>query len=55
MVNEKCFSSDVLALIESLAYIYKLDIEVLISLVRDNINEKGLIDKTELRKSCRNY
>ena len=29
--------------------------ETLISLVRDNINEKGIIDKNELRKACRNY
>lgn len=55
MISDKCFNDEVKELIASLAYIYKLDIEVLISLVRDNINEKGLIDKTELRKSCRNY
>lgn len=55
MVHEKCFSKDILELIESLAYIYKLDTDVMVALVRDNLNERGMIDKTELRKACRNY
>lgn len=55
MVNEKCFSKDVLELLSSLAYIYKLDIEVLSLLVREHLNEKGMLDKQELRKACRNY
>lgn len=55
MVNEKCFSKDVLDLITSLAYIYKLDMEVLVVLVRENLNDRGMLDKAELRKSCRNY
>lgn len=55
MISDKCFSDDVLDLISSLSYIYKLDMEVLVSLVRDSINDKGLIDKTELRKAARNY
>ncbi len=55
MVHEKCFSKDTLELIESLAYIYKLDTDIVIAMVRDSLNERGMIDKTELRKSCRNY
>lgn len=55
MVHEKCFSSEVKNLINSLAYTYHLDDATMISLVRDSINEKGLIDKTYLRKNCRNY
>ena len=55
MVSDKCFSEDVLDLIASLSYIYKLDLEVIVSLVRDSINDKGMIDKTELRKTARNY
>ncbi len=55
MVSEKCFNEETLDLIASLAYIYKLDLEVLVSLIRDHLNERGTIDKADLRKSCRNY
>ena len=55
MVNEKCFSSDIKELINSLAFTYNIDDDTMISLVRDSLNEKGNIDKTILRKSCRNY
>ena len=55
MVHEKCFTEDVLELIENLAYIYKIDMDVLVGLVRDHLNERGMLDKTELRKACRNY
>lgn len=55
MVHEKCFSSDIKNLINSLSYTYNIDDTTMMSLVRDSINEKGYIDKTLLRKSCRNY
>lgn len=55
MINEKCFSEDIRELINSLAYTYNLDDSTMSSLVRDSINEKGLIDKVCLRKNCRNY
>ncbi len=55
MINEKCFSEEIKELINSLAYTYNIDDSTMTSLVRDSINEKGLIDKVILRKSCRNY
>lgn len=55
MVSNKCFTSEIKELINSLAFTYNIDDKVMVSLVRDSINEKGLIDKTLLRKSCRNY
>ncbi len=55
MVNERCFTMEVKNLINALAYTYHLDDAVMVTLVRDAINERGLIDKTLLRKSCRNY
>ena len=54
MVNERCFSSDVINLINSLAYTYHIDDFNMQSLVRDSLNEKGMIDKNVLRKSRRN-
>ena len=55
MINSKCFSSDIRELINSLAFTYNISDKAMLSLVRDSLNEKGLVDKTILRKSCRNY
>ena len=55
MVNSRCFSSDIKELINSLAFTYNIDDQTMIGLVRDSINEKGMIDRVFLRKSCRNY
>lgn len=55
MLNSKCFTSDIKELINALAFTYNIDDKSMIPLVRDSINEKGLIDKNLLRKSCRNY
>ena len=55
IVNEKCFTNETKNLINSLVFTYNLDENTIISLVRDSLNEKGMIDKTLLRKSARNY
>ncbi len=55
MINEKCFNDDVKNLIESLAYIYTIDDLNMQMLVRNSINEKGMIDKNELLINCRNF
>ncbi|MBR3146244.1 MAG: DnaD domain protein [Bacilli bacterium] len=52
---EKCFTDDVKELINTLSYIYNLDTLDMQGLIRNSINEKGLIDKNVLRKSCRDY
>ena len=54
-VNDRCFSQDVKELINNLSYIYNLDTLDMQGLIRNSINEKGLIDKALLRKSCREY
>ena len=55
MYSAKCFSDDVKSLINTLSFTYNLDTEALISIVRDSIDEKGLIDKNYLRRTARNY
>ena len=55
MVNERCFTKEIKSLINSLIYTYNIEDATMISLVRDSLNEKGLVDKALLRKSCRNY
>ena len=55
MVHEKCFSKEVKEFINALSFTYQLDTLAMQGLVRDALNEKGMIDKTLLRKSCREY
>ena len=52
---EKVFTDDVKELINTLSYIYNLDTLDMQGLIRNSINEKGLLDKSALRKSCRDY
>ena len=55
MTSPKCFNKDTVDLIVNLAYLYKIDNLNMQGLVRNAINEKGLIDKEELQSSCRNF
>jgi len=54
-INERCFNEDTRELINNLSYIYNLSTLDMQGLIRNSINEKGMIDKTFLRKSCRDY
>lgn len=54
-MHEKCFNNEVRELINNLSYIYNLSTSDMQGLVRSSLNEKGMIDKTLLRKSCRDY
>ena len=52
---EKSITSDIKELINTLSYIYNLDTLDMQGLIRNSINEKGVIDKSVLRKCCRDY
>ena len=54
-ISERCFTKDIKELINALSFTYNLSTLDMQNLVRDTLNEKGLIDKTLLRKSCRDY
>lgn len=54
-ISDKCFNQETRDLINSLSYTYSLDTLDMQNLIRNAINEKGLIDKSLLRKSCREY
>jgi len=54
-ISERCFNEETKQLINNLSYIYELDSLDMLGLIRNAINEKGLIDKTILRKSCRDH
>lgn len=55
MVNEKTFNKDMRELINALSFTYNLTTLDMQNLIRNSLNEKGMIDKTILRKSCRDY
>lgn len=55
MISPRCFNEETKELINSLAYTYDIDDMNMQGLVKNCINEKGLIDKIELRKSARNF
>lgn len=55
LITEKTFTKDIKELINALSFTYNLNTLDIKGLVCDSINEKGLIDKTKLRKSCRDY
>ena len=54
-ISDKCFTDDTKELIKQLSFVYNLDTLDMQGLVRNSINEKGMIDKSLLRKSCRDY
>ncbi len=55
LISERCFNEDTKNLINSLSYVYHIDTLNMQGLVRNSMNEKGCIDKNELRKACRNF
>ena len=54
-ISKNCFNDETKKLINNLSFIYNLDTLHMQGIIRECINEKGLIDKTLLRKSCRDF
>ena len=55
LVSEKAFNKDVRDLINNLCFLYNIDVVTMQGLIRNCINEKGMIDKEDLRKASRNF
>ena len=55
LATDKGFTNELKDLITCLAYIYKLNTIDMKQIIRTSLNEKGSIDKTLLRKNCRDY
>ncbi len=55
VINERSFNKKMKELINNLAFIYNLDTLKMIELIRLVVNEKGYIDKENLRKNARKY
>lgn len=55
LINERTFNKKTKELISNLSFIYNLDTLKMVELIRMTINDKGSIDKEELRRSARKY
>lgn len=55
IVSSRAFSREVKGLINSLSFLYDIDVVTMQNLIKACVNEKGLIDKELLRKSARNF
>ena len=55
LVSDKCFNEDTKQLINSLSFTYNIDDLNMQGLIRNSINEKGLIDKTVLIDNARKF
>ncbi len=55
LVNEKCFNEETRSLINALAFTYNIDNLNMQGLVRNSLNEKGLIDRNNLIKDARSF
>ncbi len=53
--KEKLLTKDVKELIIQLSFLYDLDVVKMQDIIPTCLNEKGTINKEELRKTCRNY
>ena len=54
-IDSKIFTKDMQELIISLAFLYDIDVTRMQNIIRTCINEKGSINKEELRRTCRNH
>ena len=54
-IDKKIFTKDIQELIISLAYLYSIDVHKMQEIIKSCLNEKGSINREELRKVSRNY
>lgn len=54
-IDKKIFTKDLQELIISLAYLYDIDAAKMQNIVKSCINERGTVNRDELRKVCRNH
>ena len=55
LLNQKSITKDMREYLYKLSFVYDLDDETMISLIRNSINEKHLIDKKALRENARKF
>ena len=55
ILNERAFTSSSRKLINRIAYLYNFNNDVMIDILSDSINERGMFSETEIKKNAKNY
>jgi replication initiation and membrane attachment protein len=55
LITSKTFDKNACKLLNNISYLYNLDNMQMVGIIRNSINEKGLIDKTKLQNNARNF
>jgi replication initiation and membrane attachment protein len=55
LITSKTFDKNACKLLNSISYLYNLDNMQMVGIIRNSINEKGLIDKTKLQNNARSF
>ena len=55
LFNKNALTKEMKELINKLAYLYNFDNVTLTNIIKDSLNEKGMISEIELKKNCKNY
>ncbi len=55
MINIRSITKDMRELIDKLSFIYDLDNDAMLEIIRNSLTEKRTIDRTKLRNQARNY
>lgn len=53
LITNKTFDKNTCKLLKSISYLYNIDSTQMVGLVRNSLNEKGLVDKTKLQNNAR--
>ena len=55
ILNERAFTSSSRKLINRIAYLYNFNNDVMIDILSDSINERGMFSEAEIKKNAKNY
>lgn len=55
LMNEKALSSSIKKLINNLCYLYNFDELTISNIIKNSLNDRGMINDLELKKNCKNY
>ena len=55
LLSKNAFNEKTKTLISKLIYLYNFDNITISNIIKNSINEKGMIDELNLKKSCKNY
>lgn len=55
LLNNKALNDNIRSLINKLVYLYNFDNITISNIIKNSINEKGMLNEIDLKKNCKNY